>query len=217
MSKKYCNKCGVELTDENWLPSYRNRYYQCKFCAREYKRQSRLNNPNYREIHRLESIKYRQRHPERSREINRRSQRKRGHRPMSEVKESPGYLGVCVAERVLSHVFKDVEVMPMHNPGFDFICNRGKRIDVKSACTRHRTETCLGWEFIIRKNKIADYFLCLAFDNREDLNPLYIWLLPAEKFNHLMSASISKGTIHKWDEYRLDINKVQACCDILRE
>ena len=100
----------------------------------------------------------------------------------------------------------------MHNPGYDFICNRGKKIDVKSSCIR-RGNT---WIFRINYNTIADYFLCLAFDNRADLNPMHIWLLPSNITSHLSGASIGFSTISKWDEYRLDISKVSMCCDLMR-
>lgn len=123
------------------------------------------------------------------------------------------YLGVHVAEQVLSHVFKDVVVMPLCNRGYDFICNGGKKIDVKCACLGFRGN----WQFKINRNTTADYFLCLAFDNRDDLNPLYAWLLPADKYNHLRGTAICPSTVGKWEEYRLDISKVLECCDQIRD
>ena len=136
---------------------------------------------------------------------------------MSENKECSSFLGVFVAERVLSHVFRDVEVMPYGNKGFDFICNNGKKIDVKSACIRRSSSGTLRWAFSIKRNKIADYFLCLAFDSREDLNPLHAWLLPGEKLNRFIGTSIHPSTINKWDDYKLDINKVVSCCNSMKE
>ena len=56
----------------------------------------------------------------------------------------------------------------------------------------------------------------VKIDNREDLNPLHTWLISGDAINHLMTASISPSTIHKWDKYRLDTSKVSACCDELR-
>ena len=136
----------------------------------------------------------------------------RGRLPMNENRDCPDYLGVYFAEGALYKVFKNVKRMPMGNPGFDFICDKGM-IDVKSACKRKGRN---GWQFHISYNTTPNYFLFLALDNRKDLNPLYIWLIPGEKLNHLSSASISPPTIHKWDEYRLDITKVAACCNTLR-
>ena len=135
---------------------------------------------------------------------------------MSENKDCALYLGIHVAEQVLFNVFKNVKQMPNGNEGFDFICNKGMKIDVKSG-TIHIYDTSLEhWLFRINKNEIADYFLCLAFDNREDLNPLHIWLIPAKYINHLVSLTISKSTIHKWDKYKLDVNKVIDCCSKMK-
>lgn len=194
-SKSLCRKCGVILYSENWNPSTQKRNERiCKACVAAYAKQRYDANP------------------EKARALKTRSNRKNGHRPFNENKECTQYLGVHIAERVLSHVFKDVEVMPMHTPGFDFICNRGKRVDVKSSCVNKAGR----WGFTINHNTTADYFLCLAFDNREDLNPLHAWLLPGAKFNHFSGIGISPSRINKWNEYRLDLTKISTCCDTMR-
>lgn len=141
---------------------------------------------------------------------------KRGGKSMSENKSCPSFLGVHIAENVLSKVFKDVKKMPPCNPGYDFICKSGKKIDVKSSCIYHRVNRSDSWAFSINKNKCADYFLCLAFDNRDDLNPLHIWLIPSWKVSMYMGTGISESTLFKWNEYKLDIGKVLACCDSLK-
>ena len=190
-----CIDCGVELTDENWYPSYRRRHrFVCKGC------------------HSKENRQWRKTNPEKAKALWTRSDRKQGHRPMSENKECTAYLGVYVAEGALSQAFKNVVRMPNGNPGFDLICNRGK-IDVKSAC---REKTRNRWKFDIGRNIITDYFLCLAFDSRKNLNPLHAWLIPGSALNHLITASISQRTIHKWDAYRLDTTKVAMCCNALK-
>ena len=107
--------------------------------------------------------------------------------------------------------------MPYGHKGFDFRCNKGKQIDVKSACIRTRHDLSDSWGFHISRNQIADYFLCIAFDNRKDLNPLHIWLIPGIIINHLTGISISESTLPKWDEYKLDINKTVTCCDSMKE
>ena len=131
---------------------------------------------------------------------------------MDENKQCATFLGVHVAERVLSHVFKNVERMPIHYPGYDFICNRGKKIDVKSSCL-HKANN---WGFNIAYNTIVDYFLCIAFDNREDLNPLHVWLLPGIMVNKQSTVGICPNRIQKWSEYELDISKVSTCCNVLK-
>lgn len=140
-----------------------------------------------------------------------------GAKPMSENKVCSSFLGVHIAEQVLSKVFKDVEIMPPNNPGYDFICNKGKKIDVKSACIGKNNTHKRQWSFYINKNKIADYFLCIAFNNREDLNPLHIWLMPAKNINDHKSISISESTILKWTKYTLNIDKVAACCNHMKQ
>jgi len=190
-----CRKCGIELNDDNCYASqWKAGNYICKECDNE---RNRL---------------WREANPEKAQATYRRYTYKKGSRPLDENKECTLFLGIHVAERVLSHVFKDVEVMPRNNPGYDFVCNKGMKIDVKSSCLMKDKR----WLFHTNHNTIADYFLCLAFDNREDLNPLYIWLLPAGDFKHLTGAGISYATVHKWDAYRLDISKIYECCDTIR-
>ena len=147
--------------------------------------------------------------------------RKRCHRigyqqPMDKDKTCTLFLGVHVAERVLSHVFKDVKRMPLHNHGYDFICSQGYKCEVKSGCRDHFITQSDRWKFRVKKNQIADYFLFLAFDNRKDLNPEHIWLIPTGEINDHEMISISESRIHKWDKYALDINKVSTCCNTLK-
>ena len=131
---------------------------------------------------------------------------------MYENKFCASYLGVAIAERLCRHLFKDIEVMPYGNPKFDFICNKGKKIDVKSSCTRLRDKKHQYWKFNINCNVIADFFIFIAFDNVEDLNPLYLWMIPGHKINDKASKSIRLTTIHKWDEWKMDIKDAQTCC-----
>ncbi len=143
-------------------------------------------------------------------------------KPMSEDKECSNYLGIHIAERVLSHVFESVTRMPNNNPGYDFICKKGYKIDVKSSALRvsHKKTTTKKWDFTIRRNKIADYFILLAFDNRTDLNPLHIWLIKGEeiirekKLNNMHALAISELQTVQFEKYRKnsEIDKVIVCC-----
>ena len=121
------------------------------------------------------------------------------------------YLG-CIAEELLAKTFKDVRRMPHGNKGFDIICNQNYRIDIKSSATGYKG----GWMFEIRKNQIADYFLCIAFESREDLTPVHVWLIPDKDINHLAAISISKTTLNKWSKYEQPLDRVLACCDIMK-
>lgn len=195
MTTKCCRKCGDELGDENWSPS-KHKYgdYICKECDNELSR------------------KWKEANPEKQKAASTRYHRKEGHLPMSENKKCSLWLGVWIAERVLRHFFKDVQQMPNGNPGFDFICNKGMKVDSKSSCQNKDGR----WKFNINHNTVADYFLCIAFDDRENLNPLHVWLIPGDVLNDLKTMGISPSNVHKWSEYEKDITGVSLCCDELK-
>ena len=116
--------------------------------------------------------------------------------------------GTYFAEIALSKAFKDVERAPYGNPSYDFICNRGKKIDVKAACVSAKKQ----WGFAINKNTEADFFLLAAFDNRVDLNLVHLWLIPGCILNDLQRAGIG-GNTTKWNKYELPIDKAIKCCN----
>lgn len=141
-------------------------------------------------------------------------------RPFNENKSCTLFLGIHVAEKVLSKVFKNVQQMLPNNPGFDFKCNKGMKIDVKSSVLnvdKRRPNDKGYWSFYIKKNIIPDYFLCIAFDNRTSLTPQRLWLIPGEKVSQLTRLSISKLQTHKWSQYEQPIDKVISCCDELKK
>jgi hypothetical protein len=195
-----CRKCKTVLIDGvNWANNRKaGENHICKSCTSEY------------------NAEYRRKNREHVRALCRAHAYKKGGRPMSENKECASYLGCHVAERVLSKTFKDVEVMRHGNPGYDFICNKGKKIDVKASCIRVNRNALEHWAFGINRNGIADYFLCIAFDNRKNLNPLHMWLLPADKINNICYATIRDENIDKWDNYRLCLDEVIEQCDAIK-
>lgn len=136
---------------------------------------------------------------------------KQGHVSMYENKSCSSYLGVVIGERLCRFLFKDVETMPYGSPGYDIICNKGKKINIKTKCIVLKQEK-IRWIFSIRQNKIADYFILIAFDNVKDLNPLYMWMIPGYEVNNQISVSISLSMIHKWDKWKMNINDAQLCC-----
>ena len=200
-SAPICRVCSTLLNDDNWTPSgkqFDNRI--CKICSAEQRRQHWLMNiDKSREYVRL------------------RAYSTRDTLPMDKNRDCSLFLGVHVAEGVLCEMFKDVIRMPHGNPGYDFICNNGYLIDSKASCKHVYNNRSTRWMFRIRKNTIADYFILIAFDNRDNLAPLYIWMIPGHIINNQTSVSISETKIHKWDEYRLDIDKVVACCDTMKD
>lgn len=139
-------------------------------------------------------------------------------RPYSESRYCSHFLGVHVAERVLYNVYKNVQKMPFGNPGYDFICNKGYKIDVKSSCLRKCVGHSPTWEFDIKENKIADYFLLIAFDNRSDLNPMHVWLVPSDKVNCKKCIGIANlpKVLNKWIQHEKKIDQVVMCCNVLK-
>lgn len=184
-----CRICNSELTDGNWMAGDKNGDNRiCQECANRYARHLYTSRPHV-------SIK-----------------RKRIPKSMSENRQCSLFLGVHVAERVLSKVFKSVERMPIHNPGYDFICNKGKKIDVKASCLNKDKR----WKFKIQCNQVADFFLMIAFSDRYRLTPKHVWLIPREDVGMVQSVSTARSTVHKWARYELNVGKVAACCMELR-
>jgi hypothetical protein len=138
--------------------------------------------------------------------------------PMNENKSCPKYLGEVIAERVLAGLFEHVEKAPMNNPGWDFICGKKKRIDCKSACLRYRENCIPSWPFNINKNIKCDHFLLLGFDNREDLNPIKVWLIPNRILCNKMQLSITNNvkSLEKWTQYEKSLDKILICCNRLK-
>ena len=170
-------------------------------------------NRQYGIDHKEEIKKYHTDHRDERNEQSRQYQYRNGSLPMAENRSCAQFLGVHIAEHVLSQLFKNVVRMPNNNPGFDFKCANGYLVDCKAGCRRVRQG---GWQFTIRHNTIADYFLCMAFDDREHLNPEHVWLIPGKVLSHLDGASISETTLGKWAEYEKPIDEVISCCDTIR-
>lgn len=209
-----CKECGEDLKHEA--------HGLCRKCYyAKYRVEHREVISQYYAEHRGEILQskkeYRVEHREEIKQSGKEYRYAHGGKPASENKHCSAFLGIHIAEQVLSKVFKDVKKMPYGYRGYDFICIKDKKIDVKSACTKAHDRWSDNWHFNISRNQIADYFLCLAFDNREHLNPLYIWLIPGCIINHRISATISKSTLSKWDEFKLDIGKVVQCCDSMKQ
>lgn len=224
-TSRRCKFCDVVLTDENQYPSMRKRgSFVCKMCHKQkcverYKKNpEKINERNKKwrnanlDACKRGAAKWQKENVEKCRAATIRHQRKIGMKPMGENKECGIFLGVHVAERVLAKVFKNVERMPFGNVGYDFICNNGYKIDVKSACIG----TNGGWGFHIGENKIADYFILIAFDNRDDLTPLHLWMIPGEDVNDRKTIAARPSTISKWGMYKMPIDKTIKCCDSMR-
>ncbi len=150
--------------------------------------------------------------------------RERGHRrgyhvPCSDKNSGGPFLGIYVADRALSKFFDNIQRMPNGNPGYDFICSKGFKIDAKSACLYINKFGLGTWVFRIRYNQTADYFLCLAFDNRASLEPQHVWLIPKDVASIRASLSICNWpySLRRWSAYEMPLDRVVQCCDKIKE
>ena len=229
---KICSKCGEKKPLEEFNKYKRKKdglNTTCRNCSNKYAREYYRNNiehrkkkhkehyQNHKERINKRNKKYKENHKEEASKQNkewyeRTGRQQKGKTSMYKDKSCTAYLGIVVAERLCRHLFKDVQVMSYGNPKFDFICNHGKKIDVKSACITIQNNKYPRWLFRIRKNVTADFFILVAFDNRTDLNPLHLWMIPGHEINQQGNVSISPSTIHKWDKWKMDINGAQICC-----
>ena len=215
---KTCYKCGeTKPLDEFHKNKSKKdgRGTECKNCKKELA-------TKYHQEHREEEKEYfgeyYQKHKERiKKRVKEREKQKRGCHTMYKNKSCAQYLGVVIAERLCKHLFKDVEMMPHGFPGYDIVCNRGKKINVKAACITLTPSKNPRWQFKINCNTTADFFICVAFDNRTDLNPLHLWMIPGSEINKKGNTSISPPTIHKWDEWKMEINDAQICCTEMKK
>ena len=218
---KTCSECHETKSLDEFYKQKKGKYGKKTHCKDCDKKQSR----KYRQTHKKEikekSIKDWEEHREYKLKQKRKyyengGREKQGSKSMYEDKSSAQWLGIVIGERLCRHLFKDVEVMPYGFPGYDFICNKGMKINIKTACVTFSNGKYPSWSFTIDHNTVADYFICVAFDNRTDLNPLHIWMIPGKDVNHKKTHAIRTTTIHKWDVWKRDINDAQLCCNKIK-
>jgi hypothetical protein len=95
--------------------------------------------------------------------------------PMEFNEDCSSYFGVYIAENYIMKTFEDPIKMPYGNPGYDWLCKTGKKIESKARCMSDHSG-CIGFGFDIYYNNIADYFILSAWNNRDSLEPLHIWV-----------------------------------------
>ena len=217
---KTCSKCHETKPLGEFHKSKDGKYSRRSYCKRCIREESKKYAQKHKEEKAEYNRNYSREHHEEKAEYNRdyRMKQNSGHKFMHENKFCASYLGVVIGERLCRYLFKDVEMMPYGFPDYDMICNKGKKINVKAACItlNHGKNPC--WKFQINHNKVPDHFILVAFDNRTDLNPLHMWMIPGKEINdHKTSISISPSTIDKWDKWKRDINDAQLCCAEIRK
>lgn len=91
------------------------------------------------------------------------ARKRMGYISMYKNKSCAAYLGIVIGERLCRYLFKDVQIMPNNNPGFDIICNKGKKIDVKTGCIHLNHGKHSNWIFHIKKKHHCRLFHLYSF------------------------------------------------------
>lgn len=136
--------------------------------------------------------------------------------PIGKNKNCPTYTNVCVSKKVIAHIFPNTKQIHGNNHGYGVLCVDGTKVSVKTSCREINGKT-FRWRFAIRKNHITDYFLLVALDNREDMNIEHVWIVPGDKVNMFVGTSITTSNLQKWDDYRIDMDRIDSCCNVLKE
>ncbi len=111
--------------------------------------------------------------------VKRRNWEKGYSSPMSENERCSSYLGVHIIERIVGRIILPIifggikKEMPSNHPGYEFIVKGEYKVDCKGSTLVYFRDQL---NFDISHNDVADYFLCVAIDNIEDLNVLYVWI-----------------------------------------
>jgi len=128
--------------------------------------------------------------------------RRKGSLPLQDNITCRAYFGVIIAEPYLIKHFQQAIRMPYGNKGYDYLCSKGYKIDVKSS---HESDN--GWVFNIKLNTIANYFFCIGYGTKQSHQIKHVWLIPASIINQNVSFTIgfSERSIQKWNKYELAI------------
>lgn len=97
--------------------------------------------------------------------------------PIKENRKDTRFLGVYIAENAVARLFKGSQKMPHYNVGYDIICPKGHRIDVKATILNRYNL----FSFHINRNMVADYFVLIGFNNIIELKPLYLWIIKGDE------------------------------------
>ena len=194
---KKCSKCKITKDESEFYKKSTSKDgldMQCKDCKNEY-------NKNHRENHNKHAREYRYR---------------RGAKSMGENKDCTSYLGCYINERILKHVMPNAILMDSNNPGYDLVCGKGYLVDAKASALHYSKYQTPRWDFCIKKNEIPDYFLLTAYSDRESLEIIHMWLIPAKEINDKVTVLISISSVHKWDQYKIDHTEALNCVNEMK-
>lgn len=172
--------------------------------------------------------------------------------PKEENRGCPLYFGEYIEEKYVSQIFEDPvqfeyprddmgRIIDRSKP-YDFLCKQGLKIKHAASCLRRKdsgnTEVAVGsireyWGYLIRRNSVPDYWIFSGWDNRESLEPMYVWMIKRDEKidNQLVEMKnvpfysrdtftiyFNKKGIEKMSKYEVSdkLDKLKIVCDINR-
>ena len=224
-----CKHCGFIGNPEDF------RKPKGKVCIKCYKKQLKKRREinkekiterdrKYRENNKKKIAEQKKKHLQANHEeINKRrriKRRKKGILHWSEVRHLR--LGLYI-EKAIAKMFGSIAEVT-NNPGVDFVCPNGYKMQVKVSSMRYNHGKHPAWSFGIRRNKVVDYFILVAVNSSEDIDkedfkPINIWLMKGKLVNKQGDVSVALSRISKWDEYSIMKeyeNKFVACCTTIK-
>lgn len=128
--------------------------------------------------------------------------------PMLESTNWSKFFGEHIVENYIMKIFEDPIKMPQNNKGFDWLSKKGEKIQ----CKARYPERCgvnIRWNFAIRYNCTADWFILSGWDGIDSPKPLHVWIfhkkemIRGRKFWRRESLSISPKTLEEFKKYEV--------------
>jgi hypothetical protein len=151
--------------------------------------------------------------------------RNRGVVPQSENIDCPLYFGEYIEKKYVSRMFDEPTVFeyPKDDMGriidnrkpYDFLCKRGLKIKHVASCLRRKksdnTEFAVGgireyWGYLIRRNSIPDYWVLSGWDNRESLEPMYVWVIKKDEIIENQLVKMKNVPFYNRDSFTIYLN-----------
>lgn len=119
--------------------------------------------------------------------------------PESENKDCSRYFGNYMEKKYVMQIFEDPipfeyekdkmgRIIDRTKP-YDYICKKGLKIKHIASCIRTdklHVISCFGdpllyWEYLIKNNNVPDYYILSAWNDRDSLEPLYVWIIRGDE------------------------------------
>jgi len=142
--------------------------------------------------------------------------------PISANEDSGIFFGKCIGEELFKDflliIFENVKMKGYKDGGIDFVCSNPRKefidkypylkleknkeygIQLKSRCLTDR-EGRIKYEFPILYNDKPDYYILSGWDNRESLQPMYIWMIKKDEAIRYGKGCVTKKIFWKREKF----------------